>query len=374
MTTVRRPIRPFRPFRHVALVLAVGIATAGCSTGAAPATDAATGPAGTTIPASAPAATLPPDLGTPPRVAYPAVQALGIATLTLDRPSTAPVRFWLTCEWSDTSAVTYLYPGALEVLGEELVLELSITDPFVAFLRSGRAPYVGGPDTKVTVEQPGDGSVAAIRFERLPLSPEAWGPGPLPTPKAAYERPLGGDPQAAELDGTVAWECGDRPATVPTPGPSVPPEPDPSYVIPPLPNATVRSGDEVAVGVPGCGVSWEANGTGGADSCGPSYQVLDEGRAVHAVEGGSLTFTLPAGYRFTSWWLGYVEQTEAAYYRGDEPPGMRPAGGDEDVDTASVTVLAPPPGDWSVRFVFSAFDGTVRVQGQPDYYRVIVGP
>ena len=356
---------------------------AGCSVAASPGSPApqrsvVAAPVGAA--SAPPAANVPGDLPPMPAVPYPETQSMGIGTIELTRPVAATAHFWVACEWPTTEGVFYLYPTAATLLGETV-------EPSIAIDRSrdgsgtvsfwlGRpglvAPYVATARTTLTTDHNADWTTGSVRFQGLPINPEAWEPGPLPTPKAAFERPLGGDPAAAALDGSAAWRCGERPPTVPTPGPPEPVEPKPSFPFARLPDATIRAGRQAAEGVPGCGVSWEGYGSGGADSCGPSYQVLGEGHAVHARRGDQLRVTLPSGFHFTAWSMAWVEQSTAETWRGAEPPGMHRRSGAAEIDEASLNLTGLPAGDWSVRITWSGTDGKLTVTGQPDYFRVIV--
>ena len=326
-------------------------------------------------PVPVPSASLPAELGPAPTIDYPDVQALGVGTIALTRPAAVPTSFWITCEWSTTNAVSWLYSRPARILGEVVHPELALGDTTSFSLgREGDvASYYPTDRTTVTVDHNADWSNGTLNVTGLALVPEAWS-GPLPTPKAAYERPLGGDPAARTLDGTVTWACGPRPATVPTPGPSVSPEPQPSFPFERLPNATIHVGEEARVGQPGCGVTWMGYGGSGGDSCGPSYQVLNVEAAVHGVVGDRLRFSLPAGFRFTSWTLGWVDQATAEHWRDVGPPSMehRDPSGEMDIAKRTLSLAGLPAGDWSVLLGWSGTDGKLTVSGQPDYFRVVI--
>jgi hypothetical protein len=368
-----------------ALAVAVTILAAACvavgSTGsAAPSTaDGSASPTASVAPSTsvAPSPTalesLPVELGPAPKIEYPEVQALGVGTIILTHPTVGATSFWVTCEWSTTAGVAWIYPKPVTILGESVSPSLTIEGetPFFLSREGDVASYVPTAATTETVEHNEDWTNATITFSNLTLNPEWW-TGPFPTPKAAFERPLGGHADAASLTGTVDWACGPRPATVPTPGPSTAPEPRPSFPFDHLPDATIHVGDEWRVGKPGCGVSWEGYGSGGADSCGPSYQVLGADAAVHGTVHDALRFSLPAGFRYTDYALFWVDQPTAEHWRGLAPPDMEHRAGVFRIDESTIGLKGLPVGDWSLFLVWSGSDGKLTVTGQPDYFRVII--
>jgi hypothetical protein len=373
-----RPIRVTRRLAYSAAVLAVvltGCAATGSTGSLIPSNGAPAEPgaASASPAATTPALEVPSDLGPAPTIDYPDVQALGVGTIVLTRPAVGPINFWVTCEWSTTDQVSWIYPRPAGVLGERVYPSLLVgPGPSFSLGREGEvASYYPTAATHEAVEHNADWTSATITFADLPLNPDLW-TGPFPTPKASFERPLGGNPAAVSLDGTATWACGPRPATVPTPGPSVSPEPLPSFPFARLPDARIHVGDEVHVGKPGCGVSWEGYGSGGADSCGPSYQVLGDDAAVHGSVGDRLRFSLPAGFNFSAWSLAWVDQAAAEHYRGTQPPGMEGRDGARDIDQRTLSLDGLPAGDWSVLLVWSGTDGELKLSGQPDYFRVII--
>jgi hypothetical protein len=368
------------------MIALTAVVVGACATAAPPAslgpsssaeTAGVASPAGTAVPAASasiePTSSLPADLGPAPVVEFPAVQVLGIGTITLSKPATAPVHFWLACEWSTTEQVSWIYPRSTRLLGEVVHPDLTIgADTAFSIGREGDvAGYFPSEATTEVVEHDAEWTTATVTFGGLSLNPEVWS-GPFPTPRAAFERPLGGNAAAASLDGTVSWSCGQRPANVPTPGPSVSPEPEPSFPFDHLPDATLHADGNAQVGRPGCGVSWEGYGNGGGESCGPSYQVLADDRAVHATSGRPLRLTLPSGFHFTSWSMSWIDQATAEYYRDQGPPTMHHRDGEQSIDSTAISLAALGKGDWSVLIEWSGTDGKLRVMGQRDYFRVIV--
>ena len=313
-------------------------------------------------------------MGTPPPLAYPEVQSAGLAMIHLTSPQDQVTRFWLTCEWATTDRVSWFYPsGTATLFGEEVGLDFYPDGPRVALVRIGLlAPYDVDPSTSISLTHASDWTTGIMSFEHLRLDPEGWGAGPLPTPKEAYERPLGGDPAALDLAGSVDWTCGQRPSTVPTPGPAAtsPPGPtDPPF--PALPEAVLTGSTSSVTGVPGCGTTWGTGGiVSGGDSCGPSFQVLSASAAINVAANGTIGFTLPTGYHFLDWSYEYVDQATAALYRGDEPPGVVRVAAESTTSATRISVAAPPAGEWTIRFTFGAPNGDVIVEGTPDYFRV----
>ncbi|MEO8468526.1 MAG: hypothetical protein ABI573_02535 [Chloroflexota bacterium] len=285
------------------------------------------------------------------------------------------MRLWLTCEWATTDRVSWFYPnGIVTLFGEEVGLDFYPEVPRVALWRTGPlAPYVVDPSTPLSVAHASDWTTGIMSFEHLHLDPEGWGAGPLPTPKESYEQPLGGDPAALDLAGSVDWTCGQRPSTVPTPGPadtSTPGPTDPPF--PDLPNAVLTGSTSSVMGVSGCGTSWGTGGiVSGGESCGPSFQVLPASDAIDVTADGTIGFTLPAGYNFLDWTYEYVDQATAALYRGAEPPGVVRVSEESATTATRISVAAPPAGEWTIRFTFGATNGDIIVEGTPDYFRVI---
>jgi hypothetical protein len=364
-----------------AIVLCLTAAACSTSTSSGPSASAVAPSATASVPTPTPSASavasphpsLPADLGPAPTIDYPDSQALGVGTMTLTAPVVAPAHFWVTCEWSTTAQVAWLYPKPVTVLGESVYPNLSATSaPSFWLGREGQvASYFPTDASRESVEHNADWSTATITFAGLPLNPELWS-GPFPTPKASFERPLGGDPNARTIDGSVAWACGPRPATVPATAPFETEEPRPSLPFDQLPDATIHVGDEERIGKPGCGVSWEGYGSSGFDSCGPSYQVLGDDAAVRGSVGDRLRFSLPAGFRFTQWSMAWVDQATAEHYRGVAPPKPMSRPGAHGIDEATLSLAGLPAGDWSVLLSWSGTDGKLTVTGQPDYFRVII--
>jgi hypothetical protein len=365
--------------RSIASLVLLTVAAA-CTSGASPAASpSASATAASTLPTATPtgspaaSVSLPADLGPAPTIQYPESQTLGIATITLARPVDATAHFWVACEWSSTETVASVYSEPATLLGETIHPgALTVGEPAFWFDRDGQVAGYWPDATTVETRTVTRGD-ATVTFTGLPLNPERWEPGPLPTPKASFERPLGGDPDAIRVDGSVQWACGTPPATVPEPTPSQSEEPLPSLLFDRMPSATIHVGDEAHRGTPGCGASWEGYGSSGGDSCGPSYEVIGDGDAVHGSAGDRLRFSLPAGFHFTSWSLQWIDQATAAYYRGLEPPDMRSRPGETGIADRALSLPGLPVGDWSVRLVWSGTDGNLTLSGRPDYFRVVIG-
>jgi len=383
----------------VAALLAAGCGMAGATDGPTDSPSPELIASGSTLPSQSgtpPAASatpsFDPELGPEPRPAYPEVQAIGIGTLRITTPRPHLARFWLACEWSTSERVQWLYTGGeaagfpnrpIVLFGEAVSLyayDLLDGDGNPLGLYLGRegevAPYRLDPAEPPALAHAQDWTTGSVTFTRFRLDPDAWPGGPLPTPKAIYERPLGGDPAAADLSGSFKWTCGPRPATVPTPGPAGTPEPSHERVE--LPRATLTSSSgEQRFGVVGCGGGW---GRGGVvtdrPACAPDVPVppfapeLPLALAVSA--GESLTVAVPTGYHFESWIYEYVSQSAAELYRGEEPPGFVVADREPLTSAAAVTTDTPPAGDWMVRFTYSATNGDTVVDGWVEYFRVDV--
>ncbi len=171
------------------------------------------------------------DPGPKPTPAYPDLDAIGLGQLTISAPVHPIVRFWLTCEWSSGERVEWLYTGGgtaaypgspIVLFGEPVTFYVSnlldgAGDPYsVALNRFGNtAPYRIEPTSVATLSHNDDWTVGTLRFDDLRLDPSAWDSSPPPTPREAFERPLGGEAGATDLSGVFEWECDPRPATLP---------------------------------------------------------------------------------------------------------------------------------------------------------------
>jgi hypothetical protein len=118
----------------------------------------------------------------------------------------------------------------------------------------------------------------------------------------------------------------------------------------PIPEAQVAvepSGIPVAP-VVGCGISVQfANGTGGGESCGPSWPELPGGPILTTSAGTTLRVDLP-GWKIVSWLAQYAAQS-AVRPSGNSPDVVGELeSGSSSVGFASVEVPSPPSGEWSV--------------------------
>jgi hypothetical protein len=288
--------------------------------------------------------------------------------------------------WLHTGGGTIGYPGGPITLYRETVqldvsslLEGAGKPQALGLVRTGDvAPYRIDPASVATLSHAPDWTSGSVIFDRLRMDPDAWPPGPLPTPAESFERPLGDDATAADLSGSFEWACGSRPDGLPTlvpPQSAGPPEPTPEPFAPP--NATLAASGEQRLGIPGCGFEFGFGGqiTGGT-SCGdlvipvPPF-ALQAPVSISVPAGSGLTFTVPAGFRFESWTYAYVDYGTAALYRGAEPRSVVTAAHDEPTTADTVTVAGPPAGDWIVRFTFNATNGDIVVRGLPDHFRVV---
>ena len=376
------------------LVTAVAIASvlAACnpSTSNPPASNPPASIAATSV-ATQPTQTIDPELGPQPTPPYSS-GAIGIGTLRIASPKPQVARFWVTCEWSTTERVQWLYTGGgtagfpgdpISLFGETVSLYVSNLldgdgDPHSLDLsRDGNvAPYRIDPAEAPVLERAPDWTSGSVTFERFRLDPDAWHIGPLPTPRESYERPLGDDPTATVLAGSFEWTCGPRPRGVPTPGPAETPGPSTTAVE--LPRAKLTASGESRLGVLGCGATWGTGGEVGVGaSCGgpgvpvPPY-ALEMPSVVHVRDGQNLAFSLPTGYHFESWTYEYVDQVTAELYRGAEPTGVVLAARAKSTTADTATVEPPRAGDWMIRFTFNATNGDIVVHGMPAYYRVVV--
>lgn len=333
-------------------------------------------------------------MGPEPTPRFPGADSIGIGTVRITAPSPQVTRSWLTCEWATTDRVQWLYTGGgtigypggpITLFGETVQLDVfSLLDgdgnpQSLGLSRTGAvAPYRIDPGSAPGLSHAPDWTSGSVTFDRLRMDPEAWPPGPLPTPAGSFGRPLGGDGTATNLSGSFDWSCGPRPDGLPTPVPHQSAEThEPTAEPLALPNATLSASGGLRLGIPGCGFEFGVGGqiTGGT-SCGdvtipvPPF-ALEIPSSINISEGQDLTFTLPAGFHFESWTYAFVDYGAATLYRGAEPPGIVTAGRDESTTSTTVTVAGPSTGDWIVRLTFSATNGDIVVHGMPDHFHVV---
>lgn len=311
-------------------------------------------------------------------VRYPESQSEGELVIAIDGRREGETHVFLTCEWISTERVGYFYLyDMIDLLGEPVHIDLvpdSQYDNVIYIGRAEHASYHGGPTNggAAVTEVGAAYSSGIVTFTNLTPDPESAPAGPLPTPADGWTLPLGGDQANASISGTATWTCDAPPATVGTPAPLESEEPHATHE--PFPEILVHGGGDVAqVGVPGCGGGWQIDGVGGDDSCGPSYQALGPEKILTLKAGSKLMFTVTDGWSFQNWSIGWATQAEAERFRGEQPDTFEIKDRDDAASGATITVDAPPVGDWSVLLYRTVTRGEDFV-GFPDYYRIVVVP
>ena len=274
----------------------------------------------------------------------------GTATLVLDTPASAAVSLPLDCQWSSkTRVVYYTFPGTIDLFGEQASLYLGdhgpTSSPLLSIYRWELAEYTGSGATYQT-EGYGTGR-GSITFHGLTPDPESypWG-NPLPSPIDPFIRPLGDNEAARSLSGTMTWDCGAPPASVPVVEPSYVPEPAGTPIARPRAVLTIKGRAGSWSGEARCGQNWigpDGNPIGGLVQCGgPQWGVPDE--VVEVKAGSTLVFTV-AGFKLAPGDMTAAPADRVEYYRGGEPDvvvTIDPIASKQ----PSLSYLAPAPGDW----------------------------
>jgi hypothetical protein len=282
----------------------------------------------------------------------PSSTSTGTITLALDAPASTTVTTPLACEWSSRSHVFYYNGAPVSLFGEQVTLAINAgvgVQPF-EIDRPELALYDG---TGATYQSDGIGrGTGTIRFQNLTPNPESYPLNlPLPSPLDPFIKPIGGNPNARTLSGTVTWDCGAPPAGLPDADPT--PEPVPTAAVPsamPIesPEAVLKaSGTAGSVpGSPWCGVAWylpDGSHVGGIGECGgPFWSVPSPVLEVKA--GSTLTFAI-AGFRLAPADVTVAPVARVEYFRGGTPDvtatirATATAGG-------TLTCKSPATGDW----------------------------
>ena len=273
----------------------------------------------------------------------------------------------IDCLWaSKTKVSSYSFPAPVELAGENVEINLDASfygdKPFLRLRREGMWADYTSRSTTIQAEgwEQGTGN---LRFEGLALDTESYAYPlgvPMPTPMEWFMKPLGGLAANRTLDGSLAWNCGDAPATAPAV--ELTPEPpngnEPSYHAwdqLPWPKVSVRAGDQAAAVEPETiGQCWTFVLLADPSrqlpfGCeGPQYRWYVPSTAYAAKAGTTLTWSVP-GYKITSPEMAYASPAEVERWRGGEPDTkitLKPAS----VSRSSATFVTPSTGDWVVIF------------------------
>jgi hypothetical protein len=284
------------------------------------------------------------------------------------------------CTWPTTAAVESISPiGLPQLFGETVSIELTLGNNANASIyigRDGHASYRPGPTTGTVelIDHAADWSTGTMQFVDLAPDPETAEPGPLPTPSDGWTRPIGGEPATAKLTGTASWTCDPAPVGVATPEPTHAESSEPGSTSPPLPQAQLVVGDQSRRGEFGCGLTYTIDGGLTADDCGPvTYTILGPNRALTIHAGERLTFELPGSWTFSRWTVGWAPEADAEAYRGTTPDSFAEKARDDSSSASTITVDAPPAGEWSVRLGWAAERGADSIQAS-SFFRVVVEP
>ncbi len=312
-----------------------------------------------------------------PALRYPEEQSYGAATIAFTTPAIDPVTITMACEWTSPTEVGSFYPdGPVMFRGESVWIEINPRAASPRMFSIGRedaASYWPGRKTGdvVLAETTPDWSAGTIRFDHLAPDPESAGPGPIPTPLADWVRPIADDPSMARLSGTVTWTCEPPPPTVVTPPPRPVHTPKPERPLPPIPSLTLVDGDRNERGLDGCPSSFRIDGFEASTDCGPSFRAPGSKHIVPVHVGDTLRFTLPGAWRFSSWEVGRVAQSEAVRWRGEVPDTYGVVAKDGRPHGQSFETAAPPVGDWTILVSWTAVRDDDEIAWS-DYFRVVV--
>ncbi len=291
----------------------------------------------------------------------------GTITLNLNAPASASVTAPLLCEWSSKNHVASYDGTSADLFGERVSLWLTGAngEPTFQIERQDLAQYDG---TGAAFQSQGYGTgTGIIQFQDLTPNPESYPINqPLPSPLDPFVKPIGDNPDARSLSGTLTWDCGAPPAGLPEVDPT--PEPQPTDTGTPIvrPKAVVTVGGNAwqAVGIASCGVDvYGPDGApiGGEGQCGgPDWIVPDA--VVEAKPGSTLGLAIE-GFQLDPTDVTAAPVSRVEYFRGGAPDVIQTihatsaAGG-------ALTFAAPPAGDWVVRVQLGGIapDGS-RVHG-----------
>lgn len=299
-------------------------------------------------------------------------QSRGSASLTIDGATPVTITTSIDCQWTSKKRVVhYTFPVPSELYGERAWLDMNAwtepRDPVFGIYRQGEvATYTG---SGATFEAHGwNAPQGTLEFHNLTPDPESYMAGvPLPSPIDSFIKPLGGNEAARSLSGTIAWDCGAPPSSVPDVEPTYSPEPLPTadatdeapadeHVWPEVTVAVSGQEGTVAPEVDFCiSRMWDPNGgmLGESLQCGEDNASVPKTTAA-AKAGSELTFSVP-GYKLASPTLKIASVSEVTRWRGGWPDTAVEAKPKSSA-TGGATFATPAAGDWVAIFVVDGTD------------------
>jgi hypothetical protein len=320
-----------------------------------------------------------PGTGSPATPGSAGNESTGTMRVAFEVPQVPEAAVAATCRWADTepvrvAVVTGDGAGVLQVLGESLGVSVSFAGypeaPFVPFVLIDRKPsdgaqraaYATEPTDTLNVGAPGDQRSGLVSFAGIDTLADDTPVDLLPLPRAEFGQPLGGDPKAQRISGTVSWEC-----DPPPPGFDPPPaSPSPSPVDPGrFPSMELRASTETSTGVALCGGTvTEESGTIGDPTC-PSRWVSpnDYPAALPAQPGEELRLGPSVGWGLRGWLIvaSTNEEIERTLGRPVAEIVLREKSGEGTVSDLPAAFQAPTtPGTWIMRATVSLKGEGVR--------------
>jgi hypothetical protein len=364
-----------------ALAIAVGVGAAVLANNRNQQSVATTpSPSAPVVAPQSPGPTVEPTAPASPAPSLYADQSLGIERWQFVSTIVPDFSYQVTCQWYSSAQLGDVSTiGTQQLFGEDVSFDIGFGDqvePTIYIGRDGHASYRPGPTTGSVelTEHAANWSSGTMTFADLAPDPETADPGPLPTPADGWTKPIGGESATAKLTGTVSWDCGSPPANLPSPEPASSESPVPDATHPPFPNPQLVVGDQSRRGEFGCGIAYEIDGSSGVDDCGPvPYEVVGANRTIRIQAGEKLTFTLPGPWAFVRWTVGWAPEADTEAYRGAQPDSFLVKAEDNTASGSTITVQAPPQGEWSVVLGWSGKDGPDTMDAR-SFYRVIVQP
>lgn len=288
-------------------------------------------------------------------------------------PAMAETTVGAVCTWANTQPVRVARiesrdAGELQILGESLGVTVNpLVDPLIEphmsavlisrTLSSGeeRAPYAPEAGDPLTVsgssDGPSGGSSGVISFVDIDTVADDTPVDVLPVPRAEFGRPLGDDPSAARISGTIAWDCDPAQAAFdPLPPPSSEPPVDTSL----WPTMELRASTETRTGVTLCG-GWYVGDYLRSDrvSCAPAWVSPNDYPEPLPVEpGGELRLGSSAGWGLRTWRIVASTYEEIERTFGDPAAELvlSEKSGEGTISDLPAAFQAPTtPGTWIVR-------------------------
>jgi hypothetical protein len=119
-------------------------------------------------------------------------------------------------------------------------------------------------------------------------------------------------------------------------------------------------------------LTWEIDGRfAGGDTCGPIVPTPNDEQVVTVSAGDDLVLVVDDGWTIETLGYGQAPYAECVRWRGAQPDTFETNRKSSSVDAETLTVPAPPAGDWVVATFWSVTRGDDRVHWST-YIRVVV--